>query len=242
MTITDAPPSLLDAEATRPGDLRSLARLTGVIGVAATALGIAALATLTTGPHVGASSDEVVRSLRDHHLVGLGSAVLGASASVLGVVFVVGLRQLLDRTRAVDRFRGDVAMIGTVLLFTIVLVGSGLSLATAVQSALPGGVDPALAATVSTALLVLINFSAVPTLVICAALFGVLRRDPSFPAGLAWMAIVVAVAHTGAAVSYASGGVLAVDGPFAIAAPLAWYVWMAALAVSLLRGRGGRRP
>lgn len=219
----------------RPDVGRSLATTAGWIGLAGVVTGMASLVVLAGLSRFGDPPRQMVASYRADRPAALAALVLGAGTSVLTVVFIVGLRRLLDRSTGPARFRGDVAVAGALLLFGLVLAAIGLSVAAFVQSGLPGGVTPSTASLLTTASLVLINLSAWPTLAICAALAIGFGREPGIPRWTVVATAVVGALHLGAGVSLAGTGPLAVDGPFAQLAPVAWYVWMLAIAVVVLR-------
>ncbi len=226
------------SSSTDPGpDAGRLRVATGWLGAAATGLGLASLVVLALGPRFGEPGATVVDDLAHHSARAITGPLLGAVASVAAVAWFAGLRQCLDRRDPLDRLRGDLALLGAVLLFGLVLTACGSGLGLAVAAGLPGGVAPDTAALVSTTALVLIDLSAIPTVLIVAALFGPLRRAAWVPGWAVWLMVAVGLAHVGASLSVAGDGVLAVDGLFAVAAPFLFYTWSATLSVALLRSR-----
>jgi hypothetical protein len=90
--------------------------------------------------------------------------------------------------------------------------------------------------------LVLGNLSAVPLLLVVVC-FGslMLRSSTPWPA-LGWALGVVGVLSVGAACSLARVGLLGLNGPFAVAAPLALTVWILVAGGALVRGLLPSRP
>jgi hypothetical protein len=193
----------------------------GVAGMTALVLGVA-----SDPPGANAAGVEVAAYARDNHgLLFAGFALSGLAWCALMPAALFGLRERLGGSAA--------ATVGlTAGVVESAIIGASLvPLGAMVIGA--RDVSPGAAQTLNELFLAGVASSAFPTVVSLGA-FAVALREARMTA-LTWgLAAVTAVAHVGAALSIARGGVLSPSGPFAVA-PLLAAVWLVAVGVALLR-------
>jgi hypothetical protein len=190
------------------------------------ALSAAAVSFERGSPPVTAPAEDVVAYFAAHRAGLLAQSLLFVLSAGANLWFLSSLRSLLLRAE------GGTGRVSTVA-FGAGIVGVGLSAAMQapqVALALASGeaVDPALAGMFSALMYALSTIAFVPTAMLLAAVAAVSFRSGAFPAWLAWLSALGAVAHL-----VASLGLVAEGGPLT---PGGWvtYVVYALLALWLL--------
>jgi hypothetical protein len=229
------------AQRTAPSEQERLhariAALAALVGAGTGLLGRAVVALL---PRPNDSAPRAVTWIIDHRALVLVGALLASVAATASLAFMLGLRNLLRAGERSDAVLADLGLLAGAAVFVVDAVAAAFIGASGFEAG--RGLNAEATAALAHAGLVLGNLSAVPLLVVVAC-FGLLMLRSSTPwPALGWAFGVVGLLSVGAACSLARVGVLGLNGPFAIAAPLALTVWILVAGGALVRGLLPSRP
>jgi hypothetical protein len=160
------------------------------------------------------------------------ATVLISAAFTLLIVFYAGLRTLLGRAEGAPALLSTVGYGAFLVVIALGLVAMGVLQAQAFV-ALDG--DPATVKVLHELRLILVNISAVPT-ILSAVTIGVAMLRTRFPARwVGGLSLAVAAGHVLAVIALARTGFFSPSGAGALVGPVVALVWFGAVSVVLLR-------
>ena len=182
-------------------------------------------------PGFDATPEQVVHYTLVDRRSFLAATVVIAVAFSLLIVFYAGLRTLLGRAEGAPALLSTIGYGSFLVVVVLGLVAMGVA---QVQAFVALDGDPATVKTLHELRLVLVNLSAVPTILSSTAI-GVAMLRTRFPARWAgWLSLLVAVAHVPAAGALSRRGFFSPSGGATVVGPVVFAVWVAAVAVLLL--------
>jgi hypothetical protein len=213
---------------------QSVARWTGLAGIATVVSAIAAFAIFgaLSPPNETDSASDIAKFFADNRTILALLVYLIALSFAFNLIFFIGLRDVLRRRAPDTDLLATVAAAGGMLFIAIAYVGFGVLLQLVYRE---GAGNQDTQKTLFDIYTLNITMASVPTAVAAIAFSIALLQSRAMPAWLAWYGFAVAAAHL------IGMGALARDGFFApgviggYIAPLMFYAWVLALSVMLLR-------
>jgi len=208
-------------------------KLTAWTGLAAVVLLVGSVALMPSDvPGFDATPEQVVNYTLDDRRALLVATVLISAAFTLLIVFYAGLRTLLGRAEGAPALLSTVGYGAFLVVIVLGLVAMGVLQAQAFV-ALDG--DPATVKVLHELRLILVNISAVPT-ILSAVTIGVAMLRTRFPARwVGGLSLAVAAGHVLAVIALARTGFFSPSGAGALVGPVVALVWFGAVSVVLLR-------
>jgi hypothetical protein len=208
-------------------------KLTAWTGLAAVVLLVGSVALMPSDvPGFDATPEQVVNYTLDDRRALLIATVLVATAFTLLIVFYAGLRTLLGRAEGAPALLSTIGYGAFLVVIALGLVSMGVLQAQAFV-ALDG--DPATVKVLHELRLILVNVSAVPT-ILSAGAIGVAMLRTRFPARwVGGLSLAAAAGHVLAVIALARTGFFSPSGGGALVGPVVLLVWIVAASVVLLQ-------
>lgn len=213
-----------------------LRRLTAISGCTAFILYVVSALLIIDAPGVDSAPGALTAYAAAHSASLLLEVVVWGPITCAVVTFAAGLWALLRRAEGEPSVLATLTLIALLVTQTLVLAGFPELLVLGYRA---GSLSPSEARLLFDLTYLGIALSAFPTVLAMSAYAALVLRTLVFPRWTAWLALLVAVLHVIAGVSFASSGLFSPSGMGVYLAPPAFFVWM--LAVSIVAVRKGRR-
>lgn len=211
--------------------MRGLRQIIGISGLLSTVLVLVGLLG-GTPPGIDDSGQAVLDYAHDHRAFIITFCFLFGIATCLTLVFFGGLRKLLASPEPTRDVWPSVMFGSAIVVFTFGLAAQAAAAALAFRS--PAH-TPETARTLWDLFVVLLNASNLATIVLGVAAAIATLQSSVLPRWTGYLAVLFALAHFGATVSWARDGAFSQTGAFPTLAPLVYLVWVVAVSIVLLR-------